>query len=81
MHKEVVTSQVTLLPDGYIEVQVTVSAFDDDGSFIGQKYVRHAIHPGQDYSREEFWTREICRMRHTPETIEAYDLAEAAKRE
>lgn len=70
---------ITVVPNGVLEVRRTVRAYDDDGSFIGERHHRVAYPPTTDPN-----TLPAGRLRRvaiavwTQNTIDAYIAAQEA---
>jgi len=69
-----------ILDDGQIELRITRQV-SDDLEMIGEKHHRQVLAPGQDVSTFPLKTRRICTAVWTPEVIEAYLAAKAARSE
>jgi hypothetical protein len=70
--------KIESLPSGIVQVR-TKTTIMEDGNEIGSAFHRHVITPGADYSGEDNRVQAICAATHTPEVIEAYKAATAAK--
>ena len=66
-----------LMESGVIQVR-TVTRVTEDGVVLAEKFHRHCVSPGQDYSAEDSKVQDICAQVHTPEKIAAYVAAQGA---
>lgn len=57
---------------GNINVQ-KVGQIIEDGEVHSEKYHRHVVHPGAETQDEDAVTKEIAKVVHTPEVIEAHE--------
>jgi L-asparaginase/Glu-tRNA(Gln) amidotransferase subunit D len=60
-----------LMESGVIQVR-TVTRVTEDGVVLAEKFHRHTVSPGQDYSAEDAKVKAICAVTHTAEVIAAY---------
>lgn len=60
-----------LMESGVIQVR-TVTRVTEDGVVLAEKFHRHTVSPGQDYSNEDAKVQDICAQVHTAEKIAAY---------
>ena len=66
-----------LMESGVVQVR-TVTRMTEDGVVLAEKFHRHCVTPGQDYSNEDAKVVAICAQVHTPEVIAAYQAAQGA---
>lgn len=66
---------IEVVENGSIQVR-TKTAFKEDGIEISNKFHRHVVAPGDDYSAEDSKVQAICATVHTPEVIAAYQAAQ-----
>ena len=66
-----------LMESGVIQVR-TVTRVTEDGVVLAEKFHRHTVSPGQDYSAEDSKVQDICAQVHTAEKIAAYVAAQGA---
>ena len=66
-----------LMESGVVQVR-TVTRVTEDGVVLAEKFHRHTVAPGQDYSAEDAKVQDICAQVHTPEKIAAYQSAQGA---
>ena len=79
LEKKVAVDLIETLENGTVQVR-TKTAILEDGKEISNKFHRHVISPGQDYSQEDDRVKAICQVTHTPEVIAAYQaMMEASK--
>ena len=60
-----------ILPDGTVQVRKCTVEKDASGNVISNKFHRHVLHPGDDYSDEPDEVKAVCQREHTPEKIKA----------
>jgi hypothetical protein len=60
-----------VLEDGTVQVRKVTKELDVSGNVIRQKYHRHVLHPGDDYSNESDEVKAVCQQEHTAEKINA----------
>jgi hypothetical protein len=75
LEKIEVVDLIEVVESGVIQVR-TKTAIKEDGIEISNKFHRHVVAPGADYSQEDAKVQAICAAIHTPEAIEAYRLAQ-----
>jgi len=66
---------IEVVENGCIQVR-TKTAIKEDGVEISNKFHRHVVVPGADYSNEDAKVQAIASSIHTPEVVEAYRLAQ-----
>jgi hypothetical protein len=71
LEKKVVVDLVETLENGCVQVR-TKTAILEDGKEISNKFHRHVVAPGDDYSAEDAKVQAICAAIHTLEVIAAY---------
>lgn len=76
--KEVVVDKIEVIESGAVQVR-TATRILENGSVVSQTFHRHVVTPGDDYSKEDERVQAICAASHTPEVIEAYKAAIAAR--
>lgn len=76
LEKKVVVDLIETIENGCVQVR-TKTAILEDGVEISNKFHRHVVVPGQDYSQEDDRVKAICAAVHTPEVIAAYQAAQA----
>ena len=69
---------IEVVENGCIQVR-TQTAIKEDGIEISNKFHRHLVAPGADYSAEDARVQAICAATHTAEVIAAYKAAQSAK--
>lgn len=62
MIKQVDMDSITIKSTGHVEIRVTTTVIDDDGSQIGQRYHRRVIAPEDDISQEPQKLQRICKI-------------------
>lgn len=78
LKKQTVVDQIEVTASNHVQVRNCTTVTDGD-SVVAQSFHRHAIAPGDDYSQEDDRVQAICAATHTPEVIEAYKAAVAAR--
>jgi hypothetical protein len=78
LEKVISVDLIEVVENGSIQVR-TKTAIKEDGVEISNKFHRHVVAPGDDYSAEDAKVQAICAAVHTPEVIEAYKIAQQAK--
>ena len=78
MEKVTFVDQIEVVVNGAVQVRTRTNVVED-GAVIGSSLHRHVVNPGDDYSNEDVRVQAICAATHTPEVIEAYKAADAAK--
>jgi hypothetical protein len=74
LEKKVVVDLVETLENGTVQVR-TKTAILEDGKEISNKFHRHVVVPGADYSAEDAKVQAICAAVHTPEVVAAYEAS------
>ena len=75
LEKKVVADLIEVLENGVVQVR-TKTAILEDGVEISNKFHRHVVAPGQDYSAEDAKVQAICAATHTAEVVAAYEAAQ-----
>lgn len=79
LEKKEIVDLVEIVENGTVQVRVK-TAILEDGKEISNKFHRHVVAPGDDYSQEDAKVQAICAAVQTPDVIAAYQAAqEAAK--
>jgi len=78
LEKIEIVDRIEVLENGCVQVR-TKTAIMEDGKQISGTYHRHVVAPGDDYSGKNDRVQAICAATHTPEVIDAYKAAIAAK--
>jgi len=68
---------IEVIENGAIQVR-TKTAIKENGVEISNKFHRHVVAPGDDYSAEDAKVQAICAAIHTAEVIALYKAAIAA---
>lgn len=71
LEKKVVTDLIEVLENGCVQVR-TKTAILEDGKEISNKFHRHVVAPGADYSAEDAKVQAICKSVQTTAVIAAY---------
>ncbi len=77
LEKIVKVDLIEVVENGSVQVR-TKTAILEDGKEISNKFHRHIVVPGQDYSAEDAKVQAICAATHTAEVVAAYEAAQAA---
>ena len=78
LEKVISVDLIEVVENGSVQVR-TKTAIKEDGKEISNKFHRHVVAPGDDYSAEDAKVQAICAAVHTPEVIAAYQAAQAAQ--
>ena len=76
LEKIVFVDLIEVVENGTLQVR-TKTAIKEDGVEISNKFHRHVVSPGDDYSNEDARVQAICAAVHTIEVIAAYQAAQA----
>ena len=79
LEKIITVDLIEVVENGCIQVR-TKTAIKEDGVEISNKFHRHVVVPGQDYSGEDAKVQAIAASIHTAEVIAAYQAAQEAAR-
>jgi len=77
LEKKVVVDLMEVVENGCVQVR-TKTAILEDGKEISNKFHRHVVAPGDDYSAEDAKVQAICAATHTLEVVAAYEAAKIA---
>jgi hypothetical protein len=80
LEKKVVVDLIETLENGVIQVR-TKTAVLEDGKEISNKFHRHVVVPGADYSAEDAKVKAIAAVIHTNEVVAAYQASLVAQPE
>lgn len=78
LEKIVLVDLIEVRENGCVQVR-TKTSIVEDGTQISSSFSRHVVCPGDDYSGQDARVQTICAATHTPEVIEAYKAAIAAR--
>ena len=78
LSKQQVIDRIEILEDSTIQVRQRLTAYDDDGSKIGERYLRYVLTPGQDVTAQPTKIRQIANVIWTPQVIADYAAKQAA---
>ena len=78
LEKVEVVDRVEVVENGCVQVR-TRTAIMEDGKEISNKFQRHVVVPGADYSTEDVKVQAICGAIHTAGVIAAYQASIAAQ--
>ena len=71
LEKLIVADLVEVVENGCVQVR-TRTAIMEDGNEISNKFHRHVVAPGDDYSAEEDRVKAICAATHTESVVASY---------
>jgi hypothetical protein len=78
LEKIEIVDRIEVVENGCVQVR-TKTAIKEDGIEISNKFHRHVVAPGDDYTREDARVQAIAASIHTHEVIEAYKAVIAAQ--
>ena len=78
LEKIVSVDLIEVIENGALQVR-TKTAIKEDGVEISNKFHRHVVAPGDNYSAEDAKVQAICAAVHTDEVIAAYQATIAAQ--
>ena len=76
--EEMILGHKDVLPDGQIQFRED-TIIKRDGEIISTNFNRFTVFPGQNLDNRSDEVKAFCALIHTPEVIEAYQAAEAAR--
>jgi hypothetical protein len=76
LEKIEVVDLIEVLENGAVQVR-TKTAIKEDGIEISNKFHRHVVAPGDDFSKEDVRVQAICKATHTKDVVAAYKAAQA----
>jgi hypothetical protein len=79
LEKIISVDLIEVVENGSIQVR-TKTSIKEDGVEISNKFHRHVVVPGADYSAEDAKVQAIASAVHTAEVIAAYQAAQEAAR-
>ena len=77
LEKVQIVDRIEVGEDGCVQVR-TKTAIKEDGVEISNKFHRHVVAPGDDYSAEDARVQAICAATHTADVVAAYQAAQEA---
>ncbi len=75
LEKVISVDLIEVVENGSIQVR-TKTSIKEDGVEISNKFHRHVVVPGADYSAEDAKVQAIATVVHTPEVIATYEAAQ-----
>lgn len=78
LEKQISVDLIEVVETGAVQVRTNTRILED-GQIISSSLHRMVIHPGDDYSQQDEKVKAICAVVHTPQVIEAYKAAVAAR--
>jgi ribosomal protein L21 len=79
MTKQTAIDKIEVLEDGTVQVRQVVRVLDDDGSKIGERFLRYVLVPGQDVAGQPGRVQRIAQAVWTQAVVDAYNAAKAAQ--
>jgi hypothetical protein len=76
LEKVISVDLIEVIENGCVQVR-TKTVIKEDGIEISNKFQRHVVHPGDDYSAEDARVKAICKATHTAAVVTAYKAATA----
>jgi hypothetical protein len=73
--KTLTYDKIEVTSNGVIQVRQKLTAFDDDGTVIGERYNRYTLAPGQDVTGQPNKIQRVCNIFWDAATIAAYQVA------
>jgi hypothetical protein len=71
LEKVEVVDRIEVVENGCVQVR-TRTAIMENGKEISNKFQRHVVAPGDNYSAEEDRVKAICAATHTKSVVDAY---------
>ena len=78
LEKIEIVDRIEVVESGVVQVR-TKTAIMEDGLEISNKFHRHVVAPGDDYSGEDARVQAICAATHTVDVVTAYQAKQAAR--
>jgi hypothetical protein len=78
LEKVVSVDLIEVVENGTLQVRTKI-AIKENGVEISNKFHRHVVAPGADYSAEDARVKAICAATHTAAVVAAYKAAQAAQ--
>jgi hypothetical protein len=76
LEKVISVDLIEVIENGCVQVR-TKTVIKEDGIEISNKFHRHVVAPGDDYSAEDARVKAICKATHTAAVVTAYKAATA----
>ena len=76
LEKIQIVDRIEVVENGCVQVR-TKTAIKENGVEISNKFHRHVVAPGADYSGEDAKVQAICVAVHTADVMAAYQAAKA----
>jgi hypothetical protein len=77
LEKVQIVDRIEVIENGIVQVRTKI-AIMENGIEISNKFHRHIVAPGDDYSKEDAKVQAICTAIQTAEVVASYDAAIAA---
>jgi len=77
LEKVTIVDLIETLENGCVQIR-TKTSIKEDGVEISNKFHRHVVAPGNDYSQEDARVQAICAAIHTAEVIASYVATQEA---
>jgi len=78
LEKIEVVDMIEVIENNCVQVRTKIAILED-GVEISNKFHRHVVAPGDDYSSEDTRVQSVCAALHTAEVVENYKLAQINK--
>jgi hypothetical protein len=78
LEKQISVDLIEVIENGAVQVRTNTRILED-GQIISSSLHRFVINPGDDYSQQDEKVKAICGVIQTPQIIEAYKAAVAAR--
>ena len=77
--EQTVISHIGVLEDGQLQIRRSRRIYDGT-TMLAEQYHRHVVEPGQPLNQEDARVRVVAQVLWTPEVIQAFIQAKAARR-
>lgn len=71
LEKVSIVDRIEVVENGIVQVRTKTAIFED-GAQISSTFHRHAVAPGDDYSKEDGRVQAICKAVHTIDVVDAH---------
>jgi hypothetical protein len=78
LEKVVSVDLIEVVENGTLQVRTKI-AIKENGVEISNKFHRHVVAPGDDYSKQDARVQALCSATHTAAVVAAYKAAQAAQ--
>jgi archaellum component FlaF (FlaF/FlaG flagellin family) len=77
LEKVEIVDRIEIVENGIVQVR-TKTAILENGTEISNKFHRHVVAPGDDYSAQESRVKAVCAATHTKAVVDAYKASQTA---